>query len=158
MGEGVGTVGRLECWVTCEYGMQMLAHYPYLNKNWCYCGRKCPSPSGQWGEGPEEGPSPQRRGPSGPIHGAGALLKAPALWMGLEGGREGGKGEGWVEGRLEGAKKERRGDAKREEFFFPSCVHEMGTCTHERVSNSTHVFRAGPGMSCIHVLVQGRCI
>ena len=116
MGEGVGMVGRLECWVTCEYGMQMLAHYPYLNKNWCYCGRKCPSPSGQWGEGPEEGPSPQWRGPSGPIHGAGALLKAPALWMGLEGGREG-RGRDGLRGGLRERRK-RGGEMRSEKNFF----------------------------------------
>jgi len=63
MGEGVGMLGRPQCWVTCEYEMRMLAHYLYLNKNWCNRGRKCPSPSGQWGEGPEaKGPSPQWEG------------------------------------------------------------------------------------------------
>jgi len=76
----------------------------------------------------------------GPSIGRGPFFKAPALWMGI-----GGEGMGWLEGRLEGGgseernKEGRKGDAKREEFFFMcmwgeharawACIKQVRTCS-----------------------------
>ena len=66
-------------------------------------------------------------------------------------GREGGKGEGWVEGRLEGAKKERRGDAKREEFFFLHAYMRWArarTSAYQTVHTCSGQVRGCPASMC----------
>lgn len=72
-------------------------------------------------------PHPSGRGPSGPIHRAGALLQSPRSMDGSR-GRGWGWGWGWVEGRLEGgggAKKEIKREERRRaarRIFFSMCM------------------------------------